>query len=48
MATQNKTKKKSDFKRLPPTKVVGFRSMTPIHFNQDGTPRQRKRPAKGR
>ena len=48
MTTQKKTKKKSDFKRPAPTKSLTYHVAPSAQFAQDGTPRARKRPAKGR
>ena len=48
MATQKKTKKKSDFKRPAPTKVLTYHTVPPAHYAPDGTQRARKRPAKNR
>lgn len=48
MATQKRTKKKSDFKRPAPTKVLVYRMAPSPYTAPDGTPRARKRPAKSR
>ena len=48
MATQKRTKKKSDFKRPAPTKVLTYRMAPSPYIAADGTPRARKRTAKNR
>ena len=45
---EKRTKKKSDFKRPAPTKVYSYHIAPHAYTAPDGTPRARKRPAKGR